>query len=190
MPVEPRLCPMFDSCSSICKYWLVAVIFHCSLATSVNAELPEFLRSTRCILFLGDSITHVGRYINQLENPLWLRRADQAPEMVNLGLPSATCGELSEPEHPFPHPDVKDRLQRALDKASPTVVEACYGMNDGIYFPFSAERFAAYPNGIHRLIEKLQLTDATLILMTPPAFDSLPLRKQGQLQPLGADKYA
>ena len=43
------------------------------------------------VLFLGDSITHDGRYISFIESWLRERRADQpVPELINLGLPSET----------------------------------------------------------------------------------------------------
>jgi lysophospholipase L1-like esterase len=173
-----------------CRVWFLILVIAGGSGVSVNAELPEFLASARRILFLGDSITHAGHYISQLETQLRLRRPGNVPELVNLGLSSETCSGLSEPDHPFPRPDVHERLDRALDKIQPDVVVACYGMNDGIYYPFSEKRFDAWKNGINRLIEKVQATGARLILMTPPPFDPLPLRKQGKLRPLGSERYA
>ena len=70
------------------------------------------------------------------------------------------------------------------------MVVACYGMNDGIYYPFDAARFAAYQKGIGRLITAVKATGAKLVLMTPPPFDPLPLKKKGKLRPAGAEKYA
>lgn len=166
--------------------WAILGCAHCSLA----AETPPFLKSAKQILFLGDSITHAGHYISQLEAQIRLRNSGQAPEMINLGLPSETCSGLSEPDHPFPRPDVHERLDRALAKVKPDVVVACYGMNDGIYYPFDETRFAAYQAGINGLIKKVHATGAKLVLVTPPAFDPLPLRKQGKLRPEGAEKYA
>ena len=63
-------------------------------------------------------------------------------------------------------------------------------MNDGIYYPLSEDRFAAYRSGVDRLIEKVKATGAKLVLMTPPAFDPLPLKQKGSLRPAGAEKYA
>ncbi len=97
------------------------------------------------ILFLGDSITHAGGYISIIEARLIANGVESRPESINLGLPSETCSGLSEPDHPFPRPDVHERLDRALAAAKADLVVACYGMNDGIYYPFSEERFAAYP---------------------------------------------
>lgn len=172
------------------KSVLLAAVLICGSEISASAEPPEFLKSAEQILFLGDSITHAGHYISQLEAQLRLRSSGNAPVLINLGLPSETCTGLSEPDHPFPRPDVHERLGRALEKTKPDVVVACYGMNDGIYYPFSKERFAAYQDGIDRLIEKVEASGAELILMSPPAFDPLPLAKLGKLRPLGSEKYA
>jgi len=139
---------------------------------------------------LGDSITHAGHYITQIEVAFRIARPDTVPDLINLGLPSETCSGLSEPDHPWPRPDVHERLDRALAKTKPDVVFACYGMNDGIYYPLAAERFAAYRRGVDRLIKKVKATGAKLVLMTPPAFDPLPLKQKGKLLPAGAEKYA
>ena len=159
-------------------------------ATSSLAEKkPPFPLGAKRILFMGDSITHAGHYVAWIEAQL--RSQDlPCPEMINLGLPSETCSGLSEPDHPFPRPDVHERLGRALQKLQPDVVVACYGMNDGIYYPFSEKRFEAYRKGIAGIIRKVNAAGAKLILMTPPAFDHLPLKKTGKLRPLGAEKYA
>ena len=78
---------------------------------------------------------------------------------------------LSEPTHPFPRPDVTERLARAFGKINPDLVMACYGMNDGIYHPFSGHRFTRYHRGIHSLIDKVNASGAQLILLTSPPFD-------------------
>jgi len=170
-------------CGVLC---LAAVNNPCRL----SAEDFSPLKAKR-ILFLGDSITHAGGYISIIEARLMANGVDPLPEIINLGLPSETCSGLSEPDHPFPRPDVHERLHRALAAANADLVVACYGMNDGIYYPFSEERFAAYQAGMEKLISKVKATGAKLVLMTPPPFDPVPLRKKkGALLPLGADKYA
>lgn len=140
------------------------------------------------ILFLGDSITHGGDYIVLLETAL--RATFPEAEFINLGLPSEGCTGLSEPAHPFPRPNVHERLDRALAKTRPDLVFACYGMNDGIYYPFSKERFAKYQDGMGLLIEKVLKTGAPLILLTPPPFDPLPLRGKGNLLPADAEEFS
>ena len=158
--------------------------------TAVSAAEPAFPLKARRIVFLGDSITHAGHYISLIEAQLRLAAIQPLPELINLGLPSETCSGLSEPDHPFPRPDVHKRIDRALAKLKPDVVVACYGMNDGIYYPFSTVRFKAYQEGVDKIIDKVHATGAKLVLLTPPAFDALPLKKQGKLLPAGAEKYA
>ncbi|NNE91741.1 MAG: DUF1080 domain-containing protein [Verrucomicrobiales bacterium] len=139
------------------------------------------------VLFLGDSITHAGHYITDIEAVL-RAGGDLETELINLGLPSETCTGLSEPDHPFPRPNVHDRIDSALEKVKPDLVFACYGMNDGIYHPFSRDRFAAYQQGIEAIIEKVNAAGAKLVLMTPPPFDPEPLRAKNKLLPAQTDQ--
>lgn len=160
------------------------------VSDTANAQTAFPLKAKR-ILFIGDSITNAGHYVADIEVQLLLQNGGAVPEMINIGLPSETCTGLSEPDHPFPRPDVHERLERALQKVRPDVVVACYGMNDGIYHPFSEQRFAAYQAGITRLIDQVHAADARIVLLTPPPFDPVPLKSQpGKLLPAGADKYA
>ncbi len=168
---------------AILGFWVVL-----DLSAPHSAAEGEFPVAAKRILFLGDSITHAGDYISLIETQLRLR--DHDVTLINLGLPSETCSGLSEPEHPFPRPNVQSRIEAALKKTRPDVVVACYGMNDGIYYPFSEKRFAAYKAGIQQIIYKVKNTEAKLVLMTPPAFDSLPLKQQGKLLPMGAKQYS
>lgn len=125
-----------------------------------------------------------------IELPLRLHLRESVPELINAGLPSENCTGLSEPDHPFPRPDVHERLDRALAAARPDVVVACYGMNDGIYYPFDEQRFQQYQAGINRLIEKVHAAGARLVLLTPPPFDAMPLKTAGKVLPAGQEKYS
>lgn len=168
---------------------LLPVLIAASAAGRLDAAESPFPLTAKRILFLGDSITHAGRYVSWIETQLRLQGVDPLPEIINIGLGSETCSGLSEPGHPFPRPDVHERLNRALEKVKPDVVVACYGMNDGIYHPFSEDRFRAYQDGVNRLIEKVHKAEAKLVLMTPPPFDPVPLRGRGKLEAAGADRY-
>jgi enterochelin esterase-like enzyme/lysophospholipase L1-like esterase len=148
----------------------------------------SFPRTGSRVVFFGDSNTFKGQFIAGID--AHYRAAGRALETINLGLSSETACGLSEPDHPFPRPDVHERLERALEKTQPDVVVACYGMNDGIYYPFSDERFARYKQGVESLIEKVSAAGARLVLLTPPPFDPLPMRKAGKLLPDGKEKYA
>jgi len=120
-------------------------------------------------VFLGDSITMDGRYVDYIETWFLLNEAN-APEIIDLGLSSETVSGLSEPDHPFPRPCVHTRLKKVLERTHPDMVIACYGMNCGIYHPFSPERFNAYRRGILRLIAEIRKAGADIILLTPPPF--------------------
>ena len=120
-------------------------------------------------LFLGDSITQAGHYVDYIETWMLLSETD-APEIINLGLSSETVSGLSEPGHPFPRPCLHTRLDRVLERTKPDLVIACYGMNCGIYHPFSEERFKAYQDGINKLVADAQAIGAEVILLTPPPY--------------------
>ncbi len=158
-----------------------------SLAPNAPAE-SIFSVAGKRILFLGDSITHAGDFISLVETQFRLHGYDCT--LINLGLPSETCSGLSEPEHPFTRPNVHSRIDAALQKTQPDVVVVCYGMNDGIYYPLAEDRFAAYQAGIRQIISKVKAVDAKVVLMTPPSFDPLPLKKQGKLLPKGEKQYS
>ncbi len=159
---------------------------------NVRAEVPiSFPLKAKRILFLGDSITHAGGYVAWIETQLRLQGVSPMPEFYNVGLSSETCSGQSEPAHPFPRPDVHERLDRALKRVAPDVVVSCYGMNDGIYHPFSQRRFEIYQDGVNRLIKKVHATGAKLVLMTPPPFDAVPLKKKaGALRTSASKEFA
>ncbi len=144
----------------------------------------------RRVVILGDSITYDGKWIDHLET--WLRATypDSTAEIINIGLPSETASGLSEAGHAggsFPRPDVHERLDRVLEKTHPDLIVACYGMNDGIYFPPSEERLKKFQDGIQRLHEKAAHVGVRVIHLTPAVFDPLPLA--GRTLPAGRDAY-
>lgn len=144
----------------------------------------------RTILFLGDSITYSGQWVVWAETWFRLTTRSNATTFINLGLPSETVSGLSEPGHAggsFPRPDLHERLARALDLVRPDLVVACYGMNDGIYHPYSDERANRHFDGIRRLRTAVLAAGAALIHLTPPSFDPLPLK--GRTLPAGRDAY-
>ncbi len=168
--------------------FLTALALVCAVTLPARAEDRFFLRDGQRVLFLGDSITFAGDYIAYLDAYLFTRFPDQKFELINLGLPSETVSGLSEPDHPYPRPDVHERLERALAKTKPDVVVVCYGMNDGIYYPFGEERFRKYQEGIGSVVERVRGAGAKVVLMTPPPFDPLPLK--GRTLPRTAAKFS
>lgn len=150
------------------------------------AEPPKEKR----IVFLGDSITQAGRYIEIVEAALVAQDPNANKSFIPLGLSSETVSGLSEPGHAggqFPRPDLHERLDRVLEKAKPDLVIACYGMNDGIYYPLDAERTKAFQDGMTKLHNKAAKAGAKIIHITPPVFDPLPIKNR--VLPAGRDKY-
>lgn len=137
-------------------------------------------------LFIGDSITYGGHFTDYVETWFLLNEED-APEIINLGLGSETVSGLSEEDHPFFRPYVHTRLGQVLEKVKPDVVFAGYGMNCGIYHPFSDERFEAYKNGIDALVETVKASGASVILLTPPPYAS---RIHKREQPVEGESYS
>jgi lysophospholipase L1-like esterase len=151
-----------------------------------GGEFPEVGR----IVFLGDSITHAGGYVQRLEAAMRLQMPQRQVEFLNLGLPSETVSGLSEPGHAggqFPRPVLRERLDRILQQTKPDLVVACYGMNDGIYYPLSEDRMAKFREGIEELHRKVEASGAVIIHMTPAFFDAQPI--QDRLLPAGLDEY-
>lgn len=142
------------------------------------------------IVFLGDSITQAGRYIEHIEAALVVANPDLKQMFIPLGLSSETVSGLSEPGHAggkFPRPDLHERLDRVLEKSNPDLVIACYGMNDGIYHPLDEQRMQAFQSGMKRLHDKVIAKGARIIHVTPPVFDSLPIKSK--VLPAGLATY-
>lgn len=139
---------------------------------------PSTLAAARRIVVLGDSITYAGDYVEFFETWLRLHAPSSTVELLNLGLPSETVSGLSEEGHAggaFPRPDLHERLGRVLERTRPDVVLACYGMNDGIYFPYDETRAARFQDGIRRLRERVTASGARIIHLTSAPFDPIPL---------------
>lgn len=156
----------------------------------IGAAEPSPLGNIGRIVFLGDSITYAGQYVEYAETVLRLQDPGLKCEFLDLGLPSETVSGLSEPGHAggqFPRPDLHERLERVLARAKPDLVVACYGMNDGIYYPFGEDRFRHFRDGMRRLRERAQAHGAKVLHLTPPVFDPLPIKDK--TLPAGRDEY-
>jgi pimeloyl-ACP methyl ester carboxylesterase/lysophospholipase L1-like esterase len=127
------------------------------------------------VLFLGDSITFDGRWTTGVESALRGTAEFDKAEMVNVGLPSETASGLSEDGHAggkFPRPCVHERLARVLEGFKPTLVFACYGMNDGVMQPPDPVRMDAYRKGMTKLKEDVEKAGARIIFITPPLYQA------------------
>lgn len=142
------------------------------------------------VVFLGDSITYAGQCVEYIETGLRLLQSTNDFEILNLGLPSEMVSGLSEPGHAggaFPRPDLHERMERLMQKTKPDVIIACYGMNDGIYYPLGEERFKAFRDGVNWLHDRALASGARIIHLTPPVFDPLPIKDR--TLPAGRAEY-
>lgn len=160
-------------------------------AADVSSGLENTgLKNAKMIVFLGDSITYGGGYIDDFEAVLRLTFPKAEFKILNLGLPSETVSGLSEPGHAggaFPRPCLHERLTRVLQKTKPDLIFACYGMNDGIYYPPSPERLAKFQVGMKQLHEQVVKAGGRIIHITPPSFDPVPIK--AKTLPAGLSEY-
>jgi lysophospholipase L1-like esterase len=166
----------------------LAAIWFVPVALSAADDQP--LAGVHRIIFLGDSITYSGQYVEYIEAYLRSSQPTHRYEFINLGLPSETVSGLSEPGHAggaFPRPELHERLERVLKLAKPDLIVACYGMNDGIYHPFTQARLEKYQDGMRRLRERAAAVGAKVLHVTPPVFDPMPIRSK--TLPAGLTEY-
>jgi lysophospholipase L1-like esterase len=153
-----------------------AGVFSSVLQSAGSGDALAKLQTIHRIVFLGDSITYSGKYVEFIEAYFATWFPARRIEFLNLGLPSETVSGLSEDDHAdgkFPRPDLRERLARVLEKTKPDLVITCYGMNDGIYLPFNEERFQKFKDGIVSLRERVTAAGAKIIHVTPPTFDEV-----------------
>lgn len=146
-------------------------------AESTNALAK--LNGVHRIVFLGDSITYAGGYVDDVEAYYVTRFPDRHFEFINMGLGSETVSGLSEPGHAggkFRRPDLHERLGRVLEKTKPDLAFVCYGMNDGIYQPLDDARLKAFEDGMKSVHEQIATNGVKIIHFTPPVFDLVPIK--------------
>ncbi len=167
-----------------------ALLVFCIMIPHYSAA-QKIASGVKRILFLGNSITWAGIYVNDVEAYITARYPGRQFEFINAGLASETVSGLSEDGHAggsFPRPDLHERLARVLEQTKPDLVFACYGMNDGIYLPFDTGRFQKFKDGINWLHKEVVKTGARLVHLTPPDYDEQRGGSKGYAAVL--DRYA
>jgi lysophospholipase L1-like esterase len=146
-----------------------------AVALAISGPLPaqdvDAIAGKR-VVFLGDSITQSGEYVTLVTYYLEKLNPKKNFDVLGLGLASETLSGLSEDGHAggkFPRPCLFERLGRVLEKAKPDVVFACYGINDGIYQPLDADRFAAFKKGVNKLIEQCKAAGVKEVYLVTPS---------------------
>ena len=151
------------------KYLILALLL---IAFSGQAQI--FPRNPKRVLFIGNSITYSGRYVQIIEAYQRAKFPNQEIDIYNVGLPSETVSGLSEEGHAggrFPRPDLHERLARVLNQIKPDLVIATYGMNDGIYLPLDEDRFLKFKEGICWLHDQVVFSGAKIIHITPSLYE-------------------
>jgi lysophospholipase L1-like esterase len=161
----------------------------CIVCPAQNA-LPGLEKFHR-VVFIGDSITYAGSYIDDIEAYVLTRDTNSTITFLNLGQSSETVSGLSEPGHAggkYVRPDAHMRIAAVLEKTKPDLVIADYGMNDGIYQPFSEEHFQKFTDGMKWLHETILKSGAKIVHVTPSPFDPVGCKKP--LTPDGAKGFS
>src|SRR5262249_41077583 len=107
----------------------------CSISTPSppEADGPTALAGIKRIVFLGDSITYAGHYIEDVEAILRADNPSLQCEFIDLGLPSETVCGLTEPGHAggeFPRPDLPRGARPRREKTEPAP-RVCLLRNEG-----------------------------------------------------------
>ncbi len=155
------------------------------LFCSFYAQGQIFSTETKRVVFVGNSITYAGEFVQILEAYQRINFPNQNIEIINVGLPSETISGLSENGHAggrFARPDLHDRLARILNQTKPDLVFATYGINDGIYMPFDESRFNKFKEGISWLHDMVEASGATIIHITPSLFEEKNEKNTGYAQ--------
>lgn len=153
----------------------LAILLVCaSVFNNALAQTYTIPGDVKRIVFLGNSITYQGNYVEYIDAYFSIRYPDRDLNIINVGLPSETVSGLSEPDHAngrFSRPDLHERLERVISATAPDLVLACYGMNDGIYLPFSEARFDKFKQGIEWMHEEIIKSGTKIVHVTPPIYD-------------------
>ncbi|MFI3206839.1 MAG: GDSL-type esterase/lipase family protein [Clostridia bacterium] len=122
------------------------------------------------VLFIGDSITHDGRFVSFINAYFMLKKTDEY-KIFNAGIPGENLTGLVEPYHRFkPRPCAMHRVTAVMEEVKPDLVIVSYGMNDGIYKDFDEEVFTAFKNAMIEFIDKIHEYNAKVVVLTPTPY--------------------
>jgi lysophospholipase L1-like esterase len=154
------------------------------LLTGWNEARGELFKDGETVCFLGDSITHGGRYHGLICDYYATRFPDRTVRFVNAGVPGDTAwGALN-------------RLQADVIDKKPTSVAIMFGMNDvgrGNYVaePTAAQKAAhqraqdGYRTSMEKLVGRIRAEagEPKLFLITPSPFDQTCVNSRTNNQP-------
>ena len=88
--------------------WFTCALLLAGCATR-DANRSGMLPGVQRVLFVGDSITYSGQYVEIVDAYFATRLPERRIQILNVGLPSETVSGLSEPGHAggkFPRPSI------------------------------------------------------------------------------------
>lgn len=144
----------------------LAVLYPLASAAPAQERL-ELERGDR-LVFLGDSITHAGFYVEPIESMLWCLHPELELEFFNAGVSGDVAAQAAE------------RLEAEVIAQDPAVVFVLLGMNDAGYAPLDEAGLLRYRAGLDGIVRRLkQETDADVVVLSPTYYDPAPLQKRG-----------
>ena len=155
---------------------LLAITFLIPLAAAMAADKPAYtprqplakldLKAGDAIVFLGDSITHQCLYTQYLEDYFYTRFPKMRLRLHNAGVGGSRAW------------DALLRFDQDIASYKPKYVTVLLGMNDGHYAEYFDDVFTDYSKNMTELLDKIEKTGTTAILMTPTMFDARAKRMQ------------
>ncbi|MSQ94813.1 MAG: hypothetical protein EXR98_09695 [Gemmataceae bacterium] len=141
--------------------WLLAAALVLGMA-QVGAAQEFFLKKGDVVVVMGDSITEQRLYSNYLE--IWSQTRFPSYNLVfrNVGIGGDTSGGGN------------GRFKRDVLGHKPTVLTVDFGMNDGGYQPFNAQRFDPYMKGLQGIANQAIAAKIRVAWITPQPVEHNP----------------
>lgn len=152
----------------------LTLIFALAVRIIVGATLPTAFAPGERVAFVGDSITHAGKYIAFLQMRLIEKFPDNPPKLFNCGVNGDTAASVLETR----------RLEWDVRSLRPDRIFVMLGMNDirrslwRTAEPDSDENaqsrmtaVADYERNLRKLLDALRTNDVDIVLMTPTPYD-------------------
>lgn len=157
-------------------FLLITLLTAFASPRSIAAEEPAYtprqplakldLKDGDAIVFLGDSITHQCLYTQYLEDYFYTRMPKMRLRLHNAGVGGSRAW------------DALFRFDQDIAAYKPKYVTVLLGMNDGHYAEYFDDVFTDYSKNMTKLLDEIENTGATAILMTPTMFDARAKRMQ------------
>ncbi|GEM_PF-6369489 len=154
---------------------LFSFAFVASLHLPAQAQIqsgPLRLDPGARVVFLGDSITHMGHYVAAFESALWSLMPEKDLTFFNAGV----SGDVAA--------DALERLDAEVIAQKPDVVTILLGMNDARYRALDSDLLDTYRRDMTHIVQRLTgETQAQVVLLAPSYFDEVSIPEGRQAPP-------